>query len=65
MIKWVSLYNLLFQIRSESQSASLPYSRQAIKISGRVEGLESAANSWSLYNRGNPASCSLMVEYYL
>ena len=43
MIKMVSLFNMLFQFRPESQSASLPYLG--------VDGLKSATTSPSLFNR--------------
>ena len=63
MITGISLVNMSFQIRPESQSAPLPYSgvrlpwrthQQAINVPGRVEGLDSAATSRSLVNRGYP-----------
>ena len=52
MIKLVSIFNLLFQIRAENQSTFLSNSwvkrpcrlhRQPINILGRVEGLKGAA----------------------
>ena len=44
-VKKVSLFNLLFQIRAENQSASLPWQLQLqlINFTGGVEGLKSAA----------------------